>query len=168
MIGAVALSRFPAVSDRSPGIETGLTPSSFPYPHDHRSFSAASDRAWVPGMSAFHREECDADHHPRNRRAVLAATAAAAEPRQAASVEGITADGLLGHIKVLASDEFEGRGPGTPGEEKTVAYLTEQFRKLGLKPGNPDGTLRPERAPGRVPGALGRRARSGSAGGRST
>jgi len=50
-----------------------------------------------------------------------------------------TAD-LLRHIKVLASDQFEGRGPGTPGEELTVKYITEQFQKLGLKPGNPDGT----------------------------
>ncbi|MGX7951312.1 M28 family peptidase [Tsuneonella sp. HG249] len=36
----------------------------------------------------------------------------------------------------LASDEFEGRAPGTPGEAKTVAYLVEQFQKAGLKPGN--------------------------------
>src|SRR3954449_6427619 len=57
-----------------------------------------------------------------------------------AALQGVTAADLLGHIKVMASDEFEGRGPGTPGEEKTVAYLTEQFRKLGLKPGNPDGS----------------------------
>ncbi len=47
---------------------------------------------------------------------------------------------VLEHIKVLASDAFEGRGPGTPGEEKTVAYLTDQFQEIGLKPGNPDGT----------------------------
>lgn len=52
----------------------------------------------------------------------------------------ITAPGLLEHVKVLASDEFEGRAPGTKGEEKTVAYLVKQFKKLGLKPGNPDGT----------------------------
>jgi Zn-dependent M28 family amino/carboxypeptidase len=44
-------------------------------------------------------------------------------------------------IRVLASDEFEGRKPGTPGGEKTVAYLVEQFRKLGLKPGNGDSYL---------------------------
>jgi hypothetical protein len=37
-------------------------------------------------------------------------------------------------IRLLASDEFEGRKPGTPGEDKTVAFLTSQFRKLGLKP----------------------------------
>ena len=57
-----------------------------------------------------------------------------------AAAESITADDLLGHIKVLSSDEFEGRGPGTAGEDKTVAYLTGQFQKLGLKPGNPDGS----------------------------
>jgi Zn-dependent M28 family amino/carboxypeptidase len=44
-------------------------------------------------------------------------------------------------VRVLASDDFEGRKPGTPGEEKTVAYLVEQFRKLGLKPGNGESFL---------------------------
>jgi Zn-dependent M28 family amino/carboxypeptidase len=47
---------------------------------------------------------------------------------------------LLSHTKVLSSDDFEGRAPGTPGEEKTVAYLVDQFKKVGLKPGNTDGT----------------------------
>ena len=41
---------------------------------------------------------------------------------------------------MLSSDEFEGRKPGTPGEERTVQYLTGEFQKLGLKPGNTDGT----------------------------
>ena len=36
----------------------------------------------------------------------------------------------------LSSDEFEGRMPGTEGERKTVAYLIEQFKKVGLEPGN--------------------------------
>jgi len=40
------------------------------------------------------------------------------------------------HVRVLASDDFGGRRPGTAGEDKTVAYLVDQFRKLGLKPGN--------------------------------
>ncbi len=61
-----------------------------------------------------------------------------AKPSQA-SLDAITADGILRHTKVLASDEFEGRAPGTAGEERTVAYLQEQCQKLGLKPGNPDG-----------------------------
>ncbi|HEU4387136.1 MAG TPA: hypothetical protein VFV34_05025 [Blastocatellia bacterium] len=47
---------------------------------------------------------------------------------------------MLRHIKVLASDEFEGRAPGTKGEGLTVNYLIEQFKQFGLKAGNPDGT----------------------------
>jgi Zn-dependent M28 family amino/carboxypeptidase len=56
------------------------------------------------------------------------------------ALESVQADRLLGHIEVLASDEFEGRLPGTAGEEKTVSYLVDQFRALGLEPGNADGT----------------------------
>ena len=41
-------------------------------------------------------------------------------------------------VKTLASDEFEGRGPGTPGEEKSVEYIKAQFERIGLKPGNGD------------------------------
>ena len=47
---------------------------------------------------------------------------------------------LLRHIKVLSSDEFEGRAPGTEGENRTVAYIETQFKDLGLKAGNVDGT----------------------------
>src|ERR1700749_4034435 len=39
------------------------------------------------------------------------------------------------HVRVLASDEFQGRKPGTTGEDKTVSYLVDNFKKLGLKPG---------------------------------
>lgn len=42
------------------------------------------------------------------------------------------------HIVTLSSDEFEGRKPGTAGERKTVDYLTAEFKKLGLSPGNGD------------------------------
>jgi Zn-dependent M28 family amino/carboxypeptidase len=38
--------------------------------------------------------------------------------------------------RTLSLDEFEGRAPGTPGEEKTLAYLVEQFTRVGLQPGN--------------------------------
>src|ERR1051326_733691 len=60
------------------------------------------------------------------------------------ALEVITPDGLLAHIKVLASDEFEGRSPGTKGEDLSVTYITDQFKKIGLKPGNPDGTYTQE------------------------
>jgi Zn-dependent M28 family amino/carboxypeptidase len=52
----------------------------------------------------------------------------------------IDAGRLLAHIERLASDEFEGRKPGTRGEELTIAYLEREFRALGLEPGNTDGT----------------------------
>src|SRR5207249_3182831 len=60
------------------------------------------------------------------------------------ALEAITPDGLLAHIKVLASDEFEGRAPGTKGEELSVKYISDRFKKIGLKPGNPDGTYTQE------------------------
>src|SRR5438874_13829565 len=60
------------------------------------------------------------------------------------ALEAITPDGLLAHIKVLASDEFEGRSPGTKGEDLSVTYIADQFKKIGLKPGNPDGTYTKE------------------------
>jgi len=45
------------------------------------------------------------------------------------------------HIATLASDEFEGRKPGTAGERKTVEYLVNEFKALGLAPGNGDSYL---------------------------
>jgi Zn-dependent M28 family amino/carboxypeptidase len=47
---------------------------------------------------------------------------------------------MLDHIKKLSSDEFEGRGPGTKGEELTVKYLEDAFKNIGLQPGNTDGS----------------------------
>jgi Zn-dependent M28 family amino/carboxypeptidase len=70
--------------------------------------------------------------------AVLATTGLAAVPKEDC-VAG--AQRMMDTIKVLSSDEFEGRAPGTPGEEKSVAYLQDAFTKLGLLPGNPDGTF---------------------------
>ena len=39
------------------------------------------------------------------------------------------------HVERLSSDEFEGRAPGTAGEQKTLAYIEQQFRAAGLEPG---------------------------------
>ena len=47
---------------------------------------------------------------------------------------------ILERIKVLSGDDFEGRAPGSKGEDLTVRYLVEESKKLGLQPGNPDGT----------------------------
>ncbi|HEY0969588.1 MAG TPA: M20/M25/M40 family metallo-hydrolase [Gemmatimonadales bacterium] len=71
--------------------------------------------------------------------APFADSTAAAQPVMEAA-QTITAEQLLEHVRALSADSMEGRAPGTPGEEKTVAYLTRQFQEVGLQPGNPDGT----------------------------
>lgn len=55
-------------------------------------------------------------------------------------VARIETERLSATVKVLASDEFEGRAPGTPGGRKTVKYLIEQFAALGLEPGGENGS----------------------------
>ena len=65
-----------------------------------------------------------------------------APPKEA--TDAITPGDLLKHITVLASDEFEGRAPGSKGEELSVKYISEQFKTLGLKPGNPNGSYTQE------------------------
>ena len=56
------------------------------------------------------------------------------------ALASITEEDLLRRTRDLAHDSMEGRLPGTVGEERTVRYLVERFRALGLAPGNPDGT----------------------------
>ncbi|HWO01587.1 MAG TPA: M28 family metallopeptidase [Blastocatellia bacterium] len=56
-----------------------------------------------------------------------------------AALNVITADGVMSHIKTLSSDEFEGRGPGTRGENLAINYIADQFKQNGLAPGNTDG-----------------------------
>ncbi len=50
---------------------------------------------------------------------------------------------LAEYIKTLASDDFQGRAPATKGEEKTTAYIAEQFKNMGLKPGYNGSYLQP-------------------------
>ena len=68
------------------------------------------------------------------------AAAQPAAPATVAQMPAIDQTAILERIKVLASDEYEGRAPGTKGEDLTVRYLVEESKKLGLRPGNPDGT----------------------------
>jgi len=48
----------------------------------------------------------------------------------------ITASDFSSDVKIISSDEFEGRAPSSPGEEKTVNFLNNEFQKTGLEPGN--------------------------------
>src|SRR5712692_7827096 len=57
-----------------------------------------------------------------------------------AGLQSFSADALMNHIRTLSSDEFEGRGPGSRGEQLTIKYIEDQFRGIGLEPGNPDGS----------------------------
>ena len=69
-----------------------------------------------------------------------AADRAAAPAELKSALDSINANDIMQHTKVMSGDEYEGRGPGTKGEELTIKYLTEQYQRIGLKPGNPDGT----------------------------
>lgn len=64
---------------------------------------------------------------------ILAGCNAAGAARQQAAAS-ITAEVYRGHVERLASDDFEGRGPGGRGEQATVEYLEQQFLALGLQP----------------------------------
>lgn len=55
--------------------------------------------------------------------------------------ENITENDLMEHIRTLSSDEFMGRGTGTPGEQMSVDYLVSQFEGMGAQPGNSDGSF---------------------------
>ena len=54
-----------------------------------------------------------------------------------AAAEPISAEALRQHIDVLAGDDFEGREPGTAGEQKTIAYIARQMQGFGLEPAGP-------------------------------
>ncbi|PSL44869.1 Zn-dependent M28 family amino/carboxypeptidase [Chitinophaga niastensis] len=56
--------------------------------------------------------------------------------QDSAAIKAINAESFTSHIKILASDAFEGRKPFTRGEDSTIQYMAAQFKQLGLKPGN--------------------------------
>jgi hypothetical protein len=71
--------------------------------------------------------------------AVVLLTACTVQPKAPPPSTDIDETAYRNHIWMLASDEFEGRKPGTPGADKTVAFLADHFRNLGLKPGSNSG-----------------------------
>jgi Zn-dependent M28 family amino/carboxypeptidase len=87
-------------------------------------------------LAACNREPTPTDTAPT---ATTSAPDAAATAPAYAFSDDITAGDFSELVKTLASDEFEGRGPGTPGGEKTVEYIKAQFVRIGLQPGN-DGS----------------------------
>jgi Zn-dependent M28 family amino/carboxypeptidase/uncharacterized protein (DUF1684 family) len=95
-----------------------------------RCLLAAVCTAWIACSAPESKAPANAAADPK----------AAAHPIHIADLPQIDVAAVLAHVKTLSSDEFEGRGPGTRGEERTVKYLVDQFQKMGLKPGNTDGT----------------------------
>jgi Zn-dependent M28 family amino/carboxypeptidase len=98
---------------------------------------------------------CESDNRSRGFRRGIRAIAAAAGSILAAALltcpllgqssgdlalTRISGDRMLADIRTLSSDEFQGRGPGTKGEDLSIAYIEKQFREAGLEPGNPNGT----------------------------
>jgi Zn-dependent M28 family amino/carboxypeptidase len=66
--------------------------------------------------------------------AAVLAVPSAAIAKVSVDPERITRD-----VKMLSSDTFEGRAPGTKGEERTIGYLIARMQEVGLEPGGPDG-----------------------------
>ena len=78
--------------------------------------------------------------------AILAASPLAAQPARSSDIpeiapQPISEDTMKDVTRMLSSDEFEGRAPGSVGEQKTIALLTDRFARAGLKPGNGDSWL---------------------------
>ncbi|MDQ2703184.1 MAG: M28 family metallopeptidase [Pseudomonadota bacterium] len=84
-------------------------------------------------LAAFALAACQRDATP-------AADTAAADVPPAADAwtfqDAIAPGDFARHVEILSSDAFEGRGPGTPGGEKTVEYIKAQMQRIGLQPGN--------------------------------
>lgn len=77
--------------------------------------------------------------------AALVATPTSAHTASAAADAPITEADLAAHMKILAGDAFEGRAPGTDGEDRTIAYIVGEWAKAGLEavPGSATPWLQP-------------------------
>ena len=69
--------------------------------------------------------------------AVIARAQKIPDPRPFAKV--ITAEELKRHLYIVAGADFEGRETAMEGQRKAAAYIENDFRSLGLLPGNGDG-----------------------------
>ena len=73
--------------------------------------------------------------------AACAGPASGPSPAQVTAAQSaITAPGILAGIKALSDDSMLGRQPGSIGEDRAIKYISDQFKAIGLVPGNPDGT----------------------------
>src|SRR5438128_1257072 len=96
----------------------------------------SSSRFRVCGVVALATCIACAESKPQEPSPAAGSLSSAVRPVPIGQLPDIDMTAVLAHTKILSSDEFEGRAPGSPGEEKTVAYLIDEFKKVGLKPGN--------------------------------
>jgi Zn-dependent M28 family amino/carboxypeptidase len=76
---------------------------------------------------------------PLHRTALLATALVAIAPATAQDAPAISAANLTETVRTLASDQFQGRAPGTVGEERTIGYLIGRLEALGLEPAGTNG-----------------------------
>ena len=91
--------------------------------------------AMLAVLSACKRDAADTATTADTPAAPAAPTAAPAAPAHTFANDINTAD-FAEMVQTLSSDAFEGRGPGSVGEDKTVEYIQTQMQRIGLKPGN--------------------------------
>jgi Zn-dependent M28 family amino/carboxypeptidase len=72
---------------------------------------------------------------------LAAVTTTAAAQRPATSLPTPSARAMDAHLKYLADDLLEGRGPGTRGGQLAAKYIAAQFEAMGLEPAGPDGSF---------------------------
>ena len=72
--------------------------------------------------------------------AALMAYAAPVSAQSSDQPVDISADRIAQTVKTMTLDQFEGRAPGTAGEDRTIGYLIGRFEALGLEPGGVDGS----------------------------
>ena len=110
------------------------------YPDDMMAHRVGLLALWVAGCSPAAAPTAVATPASESPASAAAPSSTDSTEPTLAELPNIDTGAALTHIRALASDEFEGRAPGTPGEERTVKYLIDQFGAAGLAPGNPDGT----------------------------
>jgi len=74
-----------------------------------------------------------------HRKLMIAAAAALTLASPATSQEPLSAERVTDTVRTLTDDWYQGRAPGTLGEQRTVGYLIGRFQALGLEPGGPGG-----------------------------
>jgi len=94
---------------------------------------------YVVFIAALFAAACSSEQKPQPSAPPLPSTAPS-QQQPLGQLPNVDVEAVVQHARVLASDEYEGRAPGTKGEDLSVKYLDDQFRKVGLKPGNTDGT----------------------------